>query len=114
MSEILVAIALPSTDVKTGEENVLEVDVEEQFGTDVSIFPLHFLALKMVPNSKTPKGECYVTLPGIIEVFTEETTALEAIAPAPLGETMKYIKNGSLYIQTAGKTYDVLGAQVHK
>lgn len=102
------------TDVKTGEENVLEVDVEEQFGTDVSIFPLHFLALKMVPNSKTPKGECYVTLPGIIEVFTEETTALEAIAPASFGETMKYIKNGSLYIQTAGKTYDVLGAQVHE
>ena len=101
-------------DIKTGEENLLVVDVKEQFGTDASIYPLHFLALKMVPTSATAKGERYVTLPGIIEVFTEETTALEAITPAPLGETMKYIKNGSLYIQTAGKTYDVLGAQVHK
>ena len=62
---------------KVGEANLLEIDVKEHFGDDVAIYPLRFLALKMIPSSATPKDECYVTLPGIIEVFSKE--GLESI-----------------------------------
>jgi hypothetical protein len=68
----------------------------------------------MVPTSETPKGECYVTLPGIIEVFAEETTDVEDITTSNTNTPSKYIENGLLYIQSAGKVYDVLGVQVCK
>ena len=99
---------------KTGEENILEIDVKERFGADVAIYPLHFLSLKMVPTSETSKGECYVTLPGIIEVFTEETTDVENITTSSSNTASKFIKDGSLYIQSMEKVYDVLGVQVNK
>ena len=66
----------------------------------------------MVPTSETPKGECYVTLPGIIEVFADESTDVENITST--SSMMKYIKDGNLYIQTMDKTYNVLGSQVSK
>ena len=97
---------------KAGEENLLEIDVYERFGKDVAIYPLHFISLKMVPTSETPKGECYVTLPGIIEVFADESTDVENITST--SSMMKYIKDGNLYIQTMDKTYNVLGSQVSK
>ena len=99
---------------KANEENILEIDVRERFGADRAIYPLHFVSLKMVPDSSTPKGECYVTLPGIIEIFTEETTEVEDVATFDSNTTSKFIKSGSLYIQSAGKVYDVLGVQVSK
>jgi hypothetical protein len=99
---------------KAGEENILEIDVKERFGDDVAIYPLHFLSLKMIPTSATPKGECYVTLPGIIEVFTEETTDVENITTSSSNTASKFIKDGSLYIQSMDKVYDVLGVQVSK
>lgn len=99
---------------KANEENILEIDVRERFGADRAIYPLHFVSLKMVPLSSTPKGECYVTLPGIIEIFTEETTEVEDVTTFDSNTTSKFIKSGSLYIQSAGKVYDVLGVQVSK
>ena len=99
---------------KSGEENILEIDVKERFGDDIAIFPLHFLSIKMVPTSATPKGECYVTLPGIIEIFDETATAVESITTSNSSSTAKFIKNGTLYIQTNDQTYDVLGVQVSK
>lgn len=99
---------------KVGEENILEIDVKERFGSDRAIFPLRFLSLKMVPTSATPKGECYVTLPGIIEVFSEKTTGLENTNSPQSSSMVKYLKDGNLYIQTMDKTYNVLGAQVRK
>ena len=99
---------------KAGEENILEIDVKERFGADVAIYPLHFLSLKMVPTSETTKGECYVTLPGIIEVFTQETTDVEDVTTSNTHSPSKFIKDGSLYIQSKDKVYDVLGVQVSK
>ena len=99
---------------KSGEENILEIDVKERFGDDIAIFPLHFLSIKMVPTSATPKGECYVTLPGIIEIFDENTTDVEDVISSDNTSYKKYIKDGSLYIQTMDKTFNVLGAQVSK
>lgn len=99
---------------KVNEENILEIDVKERFGNDAAIYPLHFLSLKMVPTSETTKGECYVTLPGIIEVFSEQTTDVENIISTQSSMSAKYIKNGNLYIQTMDRTYNILGAQVGK
>jgi hypothetical protein len=99
--------------IKANEENILEIDVKERFGDDVAIYPLRFLSLKMIPTTGTPNGACFVTLPGIIEVFAEGTTDVDNITSSQ-STTLKYIKNGSLYIQTSDKTYDVLGQQVTK
>jgi hypothetical protein len=99
--------------VAANEEHVLEIDVKERFGDDAAIYPLQFLSVKMIPTTGTPNGACYVTLPGIIEVFAEGTTDVDNITSSQ-STTLKYIKNGSLYIQTSDKTYDVLGQQVTK
>ncbi len=99
---------------KVGEENVLEIDVKERFGDDAAIYPLRFLSLKMVPTSETTKGECYVTLPGIIEVFSEQTTNLENVVSSQSSTNLKYIQNGNLYIQNVDKTYNILGTEVSK
>ena len=99
---------------KVGEENILEINVKERFGDDAAIYPLRFLSLKMVPTSETTKGECYVTLPGIIEVFSEQTTNLEDVTSNQSYTNVKYIQNGNLYIQTENKIYNVLGAEVSK
>lgn len=97
---------------KVGEENILEIDVKERFGDDVAIYPLHFLSLKLIPTSATPKGERYIILPGIIEEFDGLTTDLETVKPSDVKAHAKYIKDGSLYIQSGNKTYDVLGVEV--
>lgn len=99
---------------KVGEENMLEIDVKQRFGDDAAIYPLHFLSLKMVPTSETTKGECYVTLPGIIEVFSEQTTDVEDVISNQSSTNVKYIQNGNLYIQAMDKIYNILGAEVSK
>lgn len=95
-----------------GEENVLEIDVKETFGSDMDVFPLLFKALKFIPSSDNTKGECYVTLPGIIEVFSDEATDVENVPTAHPATPMKYVKDGALYIESADKTYNVLGSQI--
>ena len=98
---------------QASEETVLEINVAEVFGTDPAIFPLHFVSVKMIPTSETPKGECYITIPGIIEVFAEDDpTALEDVTSSTTSTMVKYVQDGNLYIQTLDKTYNVLGAQV--
>ena len=64
----------------------------------------------MIPTSATPKGECYVTLPGIIEVYSDNSgvgTGIEnninTTAPT------KFIESGQLFIQRNGQTYTILG-----
>lgn len=97
---------------KVGEEDVLKIDVKRRFGTDAAIYPLHFISIKMIPTSETTKGECYVTLPGIMEVFTDITSDVENVEPTQDATQGKYIKDGALYILHGEKTYDVLGTQV--
>jgi hypothetical protein len=97
---------------KVGVENILKINVKEKFGTDAAIYPLRFVAMKMIPTSETTKGECYITLPGIMEVFTDITSDVENVEPTPDATQGKYIKDGALYILHGEKTYDVLGTQV--
>ena len=100
-------------EVAVGEETVLEINVAETFGTDVAVFPLHFEGMKLFLDTQTEKGDRYITLPGIIEVFAEGgETAVENILNQEAKK--KYIENGALYIHSEGKVYDVLGAQVNK
>ena len=99
---------------KANEENTLEIDVKERFGRDRAIYPLRFLSIKMIPTTGTPNGECYVTLPGIIEVFSDQTTDVENMTYPQASPRIKYIRDGKLYIQIMDKTYNILGAQVSK
>ena len=98
-------------DIAVGEECVLEIDIEKLFGTDVAIFPLHFESMKMFLSTDTEPGERYVTLPGIIEVFAEgANTEVEQVNT---GDGFhKFVKNGSLFIQSENATYNVLGTLV--
>ena len=94
-----------------GEENVLEIDIKEVFGSDVAIYPLLFKALKFVPTTGTENGERYITLPGIIEVFGDEhtNTGLEnTIAPS---EYTKFLENGQLFIRHNGQIYTMFGTK---
>lgn len=97
--------------IAAGAESVLEINVEEVFGTDVAVFPLHFEGMKMFLSTSTEKGDRYMILPGIIEVFADgDETAVEDVK---VKEGMhKYIKDGALYIQSADAIYNVLGTQI--
>ena len=88
----------------------LDISVEECFGTDVAIYPLHFELVKMFLNTSTEVGEHYVTLPGIQLLYgdADETAVddvLSSYSPA------KFIENGQIFIRRNDKVYTILGTQ---
>lgn len=88
----------------------LDIPVEECFGTDVAIYPLHFELVKMFLNTSTEVGEHYVTLPGIELLYgaADETAVddvLSSYSPA------KFIENGQIFIRRNDKVYTILGTQ---
>ena len=88
----------------------LDVPVEECFGTDVAIYPLHFELVKMFLNTSTEVGEHYVTLPGIQLLYgdadeTDVDDVLSSYSPA------KFIENGQIFIRRNDKVYTILGTQ---
>ena len=88
----------------------LDIPVEECFGTDVAIYPLHFELVKMFLNTSTEVGEHYVTLPGIQLLYgaADETAVddvLSSYSPA------KFIENGQIFIRRNDKVYTILGTQ---
>lgn len=95
----------------TGEENVLEIDVKEEFGNDVAIFPLLFKALKFIPTTGTENGERYITLPGIIEVFSDDSTNTAVENTISSSEYTKFVENGQLLIKRNDQIYTILGTQ---
>ena len=95
----------------TGEENVLEIDVKEVFGNDVAIFPLLFKALKFIPTTGTENGERYITLPGIIEVFSDDSTNTAVENTISSSEYTKFVENGQLLIKRNDQIYTILGTQ---
>ena len=98
--------------LKTGEETVLEFNLKDVFGTDMAVYPLHFVTLKFIPTKDSAAGQHYITSPGIIEVFGEnDETALDNTVVNDVINS-KYIENGALYIQSNNATYNILGAQV--
>lgn len=92
-----------------GKENVLEINVKEVFGDDVAIFPLLFKALKFIPTTGTENGERYITLPGIMEVFEDDSTNTSVENMVISTEYSKFIENGQFFIQRDGHTYTILG-----
>lgn len=88
----------------------LDIPVEECFGTDVAIYPLHFELVKMFLNTSTEVGERYVTLPGIQLLYgAADETAVDNVLSSQ--STAKFIESGQLFIQRNGKIYTVLGTQ---
>ena len=91
----------------------LDIPVEQYFGTDVAIWPLHFELVKCFLNTSTEKGERYVTLPGIYQIYGEKSgidTGLEHTITTQ--QPTKILKNGKLLIRHNGCTYTILGIQL--
>jgi hypothetical protein len=91
----------------------LDIPVEQYFGTDVAIWPLHFELVKCFLNTSTEKGERYVTLPGIYQIYGEKSgidTGLEHTITTQ--QPTKILKNGQLLIHYNGCTYTILGIQL--
>lgn len=91
----------------------LDIPVEQYFGTDVAIWPLHFELVKCFLNTSTEKGERYVTLPGIYQIYGEKSgidTGLEHTITTQ--QPTKILKNGQLLILHNGCTYTILGIQL--
>ena len=97
---------------KVAGEYVLDVPVAEFFGTDVAIWPLHFELVKMFLNTSTEKGERYVTLPGIFQIYGKKSTG-SGLHDVTTGnqETTKFIENGQLLIRHNGQIYTVFGTK---
>ncbi len=93
-------------------EYVLDVPVADFFGTDVAIWPLHFELVKMFLNTSTEKGERYVTLPGIFQIYGKKSP-ISGVQDVVIGgeDTMKFIENGQLLIRHNGQVYTVLGTK---
>lgn len=88
----------------------LDIPVEECFGMDVAIYPLHFELVKMFLNTSTEVGERYVALPGIQLLYGDaDETDVDNVLSSQ--STAKFIENGQLFIQRNGKIYTVLGTQ---
>jgi hypothetical protein len=88
----------------------LDIPVEKFFGKDVAIWPLHFELVKCFLNTSTEKGERYITLPGIIQIYGEKTgTGVENVTTTT--QTIKFIDNGQLLIRHDGNTYTILGVE---
>jgi hypothetical protein len=93
-------------------EFVLDIPVEQYFGTDVAIWPLHFELVKCFLNTSTEKGERYVTLPGIYQIYGEKSGVGTSVENTTVTQQpTKFLENGQLFIRHNGHTYTILGTQ---
>lgn len=93
-------------------ELVLDIPVEQYFGTDVAIWPLHFELVKCFLNTSTEKGERYVTLPGIYQIYGEKSGVGTGVEHTTVTQQpTKFLENGQLLIRHNGYTYTILGTQ---
>lgn len=93
-------------------EFVLDIPVEQYFGTDVAIWPLHFELVKCFLNTSTEKGERYVTLPGIYQIYGEKSGVGTGVEHTTVTQQpTKFLENGQLLIRHNGYTYTILGTQ---
>ena len=93
-------------------EFVLDIPVEQYFGTDVAIWPLHFELVKCFLNTSTEKGERYVTLPGIYQIYGEKSGVGTSVEHTTVTQQpTKFLENGQLLIRHNGYTYTILGTQ---
>ena len=96
---------------KRSGEIMIEIPVEQSFGTDVAIYPLHFEKLKLMIDLSSEPGERYVTLPGIMQIYTgrpDVETGVEDVI-VETSSTVKFVENGQLLIRRNGSVYTVLG-----
>lgn len=93
-------------------ELVLDIPVEQYFGTDVAIWPLHFELVKCFLDTSTEKGERYVTLPGIYQIYGEKSGVGTSVEHTTVTQQpTKFLENGQLLIRHNGYTYTILGTQ---
>lgn len=96
----------------SASEFVLDIPVEQYFGTDVAIWPLHFELVKCFLNTSTEKGERYITLPGIYQIYGEKSGVGTGVEHTTVTQQpTKFLENGQLLIRHNGYTYTILGTQ---
>ena len=93
-------------------EGILEVDVEENLGSDIAIYPLHFEGLKFTLDTSTEKGERYIALSGVTQIYDVEDVQTGVENAGDKSYVDKVMKNGVLYIQQADGVYTILGEKV--
>lgn len=92
-------------------EMVFDISIEQHFGTDVAIFPLHFESIKIYLNTTTEPGERYITLPGIYLLYDDpDATSVGNVSFS--SSAVKFIEKGQMRISRSGKIYTILGAQL--
>ena len=90
----------------------LDIPVEQYFGTDVAIWPLHFELVKCFLNTSTDKGEHYLTLPGIYQIYGEKSNVGTGVEnTTTTQQPTKFLENGQLFIRHNGQTYTIFGVQ---
>lgn len=90
----------------------LDIPVEKYFGTDVAIWPLHFELVKCFLNTSTDKGERYLTLPGIYQIYGEKSNVGTGVEnTTTTQQPTKFLENGQLFIRHNGQTYTIFGVQ---
>lgn len=90
----------------------LDIPVEQYFGTDVAIWPLHFELVKCFLNTSTDKGERYLTLPGIYQIYGEKSNVGTGVEnTTTTQQPTKFLENGQLFIRHNGQTYTIFGVQ---
>lgn len=97
---------------KRSGEILIEIPVEQYFGKDAAIYPLHFEKLKLMIDTSSEGGERYVTLPGIEQIYhgrPDVDTSVDNVA-VDAHAADKFVENGQLLIRRDGKVYTVLGS----
>ena len=95
-------------DIPTNEQYVIEVVLEDEFGSDIAIWPLHFEGVMWYLDRETESGTRNITLSGISEVFAQGGSSDIGTLQSQSSVT-KYIEGSNLYIQFNGRTYNALG-----
>ena len=104
-------ITITST-AAAGESFEVRIPIAEEFGTDVAIYPLHFELIKLFFNSATPKGERYITLPGIYQVYGSDNGINTGVENTTTTQhPTKFLENGQLLIRHNGQIYTILGTK---
>lgn len=87
------------------------IPIEETFGTDVAIFPLHCQSINLKPLATNVAGEYDILLSGIELVYGDDTTG-DLIPSVTASTATKVLSNSNLYIVKNGVRYTILGSIV--
>lgn len=87
------------------------VPVEEYFGDDAAIYPLHCQSLNLKPLASNTAGEYDIILSGIELLYGDEPT-IDMTQTVQSNTANKVLKDGQIIIIKNGKKYTILGQEI--